>query len=151
MSEATQIFNPKAAHADHRNREWVTLDGGRICVKEMMAADKIFVLERSQRPIGPSGAPTIDSGSVLLWQIVVSCYQGEESEAGRIFDMTDIPVIQKLRGTDWDRLVAAIERVNSLADAEVAALEDFTPAPAADSAATSRSGVSSNSTVSLVS
>jgi len=117
----------------------------------MMASDKLFVLERSQRPSGPGGVPSIDSGSVLLWQVVVSCYTGPTAEAARVFEMTDIPVIQKLRGRDWDRLIAAIERVNSLADEEVAALEDFTPAPRDASAATSRSGVSTNSTVSPVS
>jgi hypothetical protein len=149
MSEVP-IFDPKASHEQRLQHEWVTLDHGRVCVREMTTADNLFVLERSTRQGGAAGEMRVDAGGIQLWQVVVCCYNGPGADAQRIFDITDIPVIQKLRNADWRKIQDAIERVNSLADEEVAALQDFTPAGADGSAAISRSSASSNSTASPV-
>ena len=140
------IFNPKLPRADHRRGEWVDLDTGRVYVREMNARDSLFVLEHSQRQ-GPPGTPAgLNIGNLQTWQIIVSCYQGEESQAGRIFEITDVEAIQSLRAAEWRKLLEAIERVNALSDAEVSDLEGFTAAGRDGSPETSPSGVLSTST-----
>lgn len=124
------IFNPKAAATAPRRHEWVRLYAGRVCVQEMTAADTLFVLERAQRLGAGHG---ISGTEIMLWQVVVSCYDGPGPEAKRIFEITDLAVVQGLRNSDWQRLQQAIERVNMLEDAEVAALEDFTAAAGGNS------------------
>jgi hypothetical protein len=126
-----KLFDIQALENVTYNSEWVTLSQGQLCVRELSAADKLFVMERSQRPTAPGASPTIDAGSVLMWQIIVSCYDGPGKEARRVFEMKDLPLLQQMRGTDWERLIAAIERVNAVADTEVSAREAFTTLPAA--------------------
>ena len=148
MSEP--LFDPKIPHEQQLRHEWVSLDGGRVCVREMTAADNLFVMERSTRlGTGPQEM-RIDAGSIQMWQVVVCCYKSPEPDSERIFDITDLPVIQKLRNAEWRRLQEAIERVNALADSEVSALQDFTAAPEDGLPAISRPGRSSTSTDSRV-
>jgi len=129
MSEEP-LFDAKAPVIDQRRKEWVSLDAGRLCVWEMEAGDTLFIVERSMRPgrerEGLTAAVASDS---MLWRVLVSCYKGEQAGAERVFDITDLPRIQHLRKTEWDKLLAAIERVNGLDEGEVPALKDFTPAP----------------------
>ncbi len=68
------------------------------------------------------------SVDAMLWRVLVSCYKGEHAGAERVFDMTDLPRIQHLRKSEWDTLLAAIERVNGLDSEEVPLLKDFTSA-----------------------
>lgn len=144
------IFDPKAPREDKRRCERVELDGGVVYVKEMQAADSLFCLEHSVRPSPGPGGQSIDVGGMQIWQVVVSCYRGPEPDAGRVFEITDVHCIRELRNSDWRRLQDAIERVNGLAESEVAAAQDFTGAARDGSPATLRSGASSNSTASLV-
>jgi len=129
MSEE-QLFDAKAPLIDRRRKEWVSLDAGRVCVWEMEAADTLFIVERSLRPAAPGAAPSAMAASVdaMLWRVLVSCYKGEHAGAERVFDMTDLPRIQHLRKSEWDTLLAAIERVNGLDSEEVPLLKDFTSA-----------------------
>ncbi len=144
----TPIFDPKVPHESRLRHEWVTIDGGRLCVREMTAADNLFVLERSTRTGREAADIHIDAGGIQLWQVVVCCYDGPDAKAKRIFDITDVGAIQGLKNRDWRKIQDAIERVNGLADEEVAALQDFTGAGAADFAATLPPGASSTSTAS---
>ncbi len=150
MSETTAsprspIFNPKLPRADHRRGEWVELDTGRVYVREMNARDSLFVLEHSQRQGGPGGL-SLSLSHMQTWQIIVSCYDGEAMDAKRIFDITDIEVIQSLRAVEWRRLLDGIERVNALSDQEVTAIEDFTAPERDESLGISLPGVSNIST-----
>lgn len=144
MSEI--LFDPKAPPIDRRRCERVELDGGVIYVKEMTAADALFCNEHSLRRGGGPADAQIDMSALMLWQIVRSCYRGKEPEAPPTFDVSDTPAIQRLRAEEWNRLREAINKVNGLADEEVAALEDFTGAPAEETPATSAPGASSTST-----
>jgi hypothetical protein len=138
------IFDPRAAMPDRRRCERLELDGGVLYVKEMTAADTMFCLQNATR----AGAPAhmaLDMGGLTLWQVIVSCYRGPEPEAVRIFEARDMPVIQKLRAEEWNRLREVINRVNGLADEEVAATRDFTAPPGDASPASLPSFVSNNS------
>jgi len=150
MSDTNGIFNPKAEWQDRRRSEWVTLDAGRVCVVEMRASESLFVLEHASRPGAPQ-ALAVDGQAVMLWQIVVSCYDGPGPQAKRIFGPEDIPAIQRLRAAEWRRLLDTIERVNALSDTEAQATTDFTAAGADGSSATSPSGALKISTGSPVS
>ena len=140
------IFDPKTPPLDRRRVERVALDGGVIYVKEMTAADALFCNEHALRRGGGPAEMRLDIAALSLWQVVCSCYRGKESGAARTFEMTDTPVIQALRAEEWNRLREAINRVNGLADEEVAALQDFTRSPADDGLGTSAPGASSTST-----
>jgi hypothetical protein len=123
------LFDAKAPVLDMRRKEWVSLDSGRLCVWEMEAADTLFIVERSMRPVTSGQQPKIAASvDAMLWRVVVSCHKGEEAAAERVFDITDLGRISKLRKTEWDRLLGAIERVNGLDAEEVPKLLDFTPA-----------------------
>lgn len=119
-------FDAKAPVLDNRRRERVDLDSGFLWVWEMEAADTLFIVERSLRP-GQEKAPQIAAGDAMLWRVLVSCYKTGEPGSDRVFDITDLPRIQKLRKTEWDKLLEAIERVNGLDAEEVPKLKDFTP------------------------
>lgn len=126
MNNEEPIFDPKAPLLDMRRKEWVRLDTGRVCVWEMEAADTLFIVEHSLRP--GREKTTLAATDAMLWRVLVSCYNGAEPGAGRIFEITDLPRIQRLRKTEWDRLLAAIERVNGTDAEEVPLLQDFTAA-----------------------
>ncbi len=145
-----KVFDPKSQQADQRRAEKVHLDGGVVWVKEMQAADTLFCLQHSTRQ-GADQAMSLDMGGLQIWQVVRSCYRGPEPEALPVFDVTDVPVIQRLRAEEWNMLRDAINRVNGLAKSEVAALKDFTPAPEGDSLGISSLSASINSTGSRVS
>jgi hypothetical protein len=121
------LFDAKAPVLDQRRKEWVSLDTGRLCVWEMEAADTLFIVEQSVRP-GRERTSTLSATEAMLWRVLVSCYSGDQEGATRIFDITDLPRIKRLRKTEWDRLLAAIERVNGTDAEEVPDLKDFTPA-----------------------
>lgn len=120
-------FDPKAPVLDARRRERVDLDTGFLWVWEMEAADTLFIIERSLRP-GGADKPQMAASDAMLWRVLVSCYQTGEPGAARVFEITDLGRIQKLRKAEWDRLLEAIERVNGLDAEEVPRLKDFTPA-----------------------
>jgi hypothetical protein len=121
------LFDAKAPVIDRRRKEWISLDSGRLCVWEMAAADTLFIIEQSVRP-GRDRPLVPIAGDAMLWQVVVSCYKGDQPGAERVFQITDLARIQQLRKSEWDRLLAAIERVNATDAAEVERLQDFTPA-----------------------
>ena len=123
-----KIFNPKEVQPDQRRWEWVELDTGWVVVKEMQASDTLFCLDHSARPLAGPAQFKLDMGGLQIWQVIMSCYTGEAADAPRVFDITDMPVVQQLRGEVWTRLRDAIERVNGLADTEVAAAQAFTAA-----------------------
>src|SRR6266568_5081224 len=125
--ETEPLFDAKAPVLDQRRKDWVSLDQGRLCVWEMEAADTLFIVERSLRPASDRKAE-LAASDAMLWRVLVSCYKGDQAGAQRVFGVEDLPRIQRLRKAEWDRLLAAIERVNGLAPEEVPALQDFTPA-----------------------
>lgn len=145
------IFNPRAFREQVNTAwrgEWVRFAGARVYVREMAFRDSLFVLEHSQRMAGPGG-PALSLSHMQTWQILVSCYDGAGEEARRIFEVTDIEVIQSLKASEAKQIMDAIERVNSLTDAEVDKTEAFTLPERDAPLGNSRHGVSSTSTASL--
>src|SRR6266478_6009354 len=101
MNETDQpLFDAKAPLIDQRRKEWVSLDSGRLCVWEMEAADTLFIVERSLRPSSDQ-KQQLSAGDAMLWRVLVSCYKGDQPGAQRVFDVTDLPRIQRLRKAEW--------------------------------------------------
>lgn len=131
------IMSPEAIlTSDHRRREWITLKVGRCCVWELSVPEMTQITERASRPkIDPRGG--MDPGESMLWQICLSCYDGDGDGARRIFDAgnpTHVKAIMSLGSHDAKRLMATIAQVNGASEVEVEALEDFLPAPPARTA-----------------
>jgi hypothetical protein len=95
----------------------------------MTAADALFCNEHSLRRGGGPADMQLDMSALAIWQIMRSCYRGREPQASLIFEVSDMPAVQRLRAEEWNRLRDAINKVNGLAEAEVSALRDFTEAP----------------------
>lgn len=123
-------FNKQEAGQSRRRFEWVSLDAGDICIRELTVKETIALTERSSRPsIDPRGG--VDPGEAVLWQILLSCYDGEGDDARPIFSDTepaDIRTIYGLRAEEFNRLLMAINRVNGQDATEADLLRDFTAA-----------------------
>lgn len=125
MSERT-IYKPGAA-ASQRRREWVSLPSGDICIWELTVADSTQIVERAARPeIDPRGG--CSPAKSVAMQILLSCYDGEEDGAGRIFEERDLAAIYALPFGEFDLLLQAINRVNGKSATELERLRDFTAA-----------------------
>jgi len=131
-----KIFNPKEPQPDVRRWKWVELDNGWVVVKEMAASDTLFCLDHSARPMAGPAQFKLDMGGLQIWQVIMSCYRGPEADAPRVFEITDVPVVQKLRGEVWNRLRDAIDEVNGLSDSVVEEAQAFTEAAPAGLPAT---------------
>ena len=125
MSER-KLFNAKEPVEDHLRKKWVELDTGWVSVWELEFSDMMFIKDQSVR-LGPGGAET-PSPDAVMWQILVSCHLGDQAGSPRAFEITDLPRIQKLRSGEYQKILLAMQEVNSLNEQEVNALKDFTPA-----------------------
>ena len=113
---------------DRRRREWVTLpDLGRVCVRSMTMSETITTVDLAVRPaIDPRGG--VDRQELALWQIALSCYDGDGAEAKRLFDDHQVHLIRNLTMEEYNRLIGAINRVNGQDATEAELLQDFTGA-----------------------
>lgn len=123
-------FNKQEAVHAKRRFEWVALDAGDICIRELTVRETIALTERSSRPsIDPRGG--LDPGEAVLWQILFSCYDGETEDARRIFsdtDPEDVRTIYAMRAEEFNKILTAINRVNGQDATEAEILRDFTAA-----------------------
>lgn len=111
----------------HRRQEPVELDGGTVWVREEIVACHLETLQLAQRPaIDPRGG--VDLGAAITWQILFSLYEGPEPEAKRVFDESEISLIYRFRREEFDRITAAMRRVNGETEEETQAWEAFTGA-----------------------
>lgn len=121
-----------------RAKEWVTLEGGPVCVWALTVMEVMTLLERASRPV-IQGAPKhlsggVDSNEELLWKIIVSTYHSDEPDAKPVWsgDQESLRQVFSLSLPEFTTLVAAISRVNGTDAEEVQALEDFTAATPAE-------------------
>lgn len=113
----------KLAHPNRRI-ERVELDAGEVWVKELTCAETAQLMERAARPkIDPRGG--VDPAASVIWQIILSCYEGEDKDARRVFGDGDEHLLYNLRMEEMARLNAAINRVNGQSETEVQALTSF--------------------------
>lgn len=125
MPERT-IYRPSAEPAPLR-KEWVTLPGGDICVWELTVAESTRIIEKSERPaIDPRGGH--NQGAMRVQQVAMSCYDGEQDGAKRIFSEAELLHLYRMPLYQFELLVAATDRVNGKGAGEAELLEDFTPA-----------------------
>lgn len=141
MSER-KIFRPGATLIERR-KEWVALpDGFEVWVWELTVAESAQITDRSKRPaIDPRGGH--DTATMIALQVMLSCYDGDEPGAKRIFGDADFSAIYELPFRVFDALLSAINRVNGKDAVEAELLRDFTAATAAQKTAESATGASS--------
>jgi hypothetical protein len=105
-----KIYQPNFGPPE-RVREWVDLGDGEVCVWSMTAAEFIQLTDRATRPaIDPRGG--VDTGALVLFQIIFSCYDGDEDNAKRIWGDVDLVSVGSLKQGQVEDLLAAINRVN---------------------------------------
>lgn len=127
--------------------EWVLLRKGEVCVRELTAAEYAGMRQQSARPsIDPRGGS--DPTAIILVQIVMSCYDSEEPGARPLFPTME--AAGRLPFEDFQKVMAAIARVNGLEATEQEILRDFLQASGAPTNSSSKSTASSTSTVSRV-
>lgn len=102
-------------------------DGTYVWVRGLTTLQWAGLRERSQRR-DPRGGT--DETAALLIQIVMSCFEGEEPEAKRVFSDLDLDKAGALPAEQTLAIMAAIQRVNGMAATEQEILRDFTAAQA---------------------
>jgi hypothetical protein len=134
MSETGPILNPEALlQEEQRRREWITLKSGRVCVWELSVPELMQITEKSQRPrIDPRGG--MDPTESVLWQIMLSLFDGDGDGAKRIFDPQNpqhAKAVFRMGAQDFKRIMEVIARVNGSDEVELEALRAFTGATTA--------------------
>lgn len=106
-----------------RRKEWVVLPEAqaRVCVWSMTVAESAQLMDRCTRP---DGKPS--TGKVVVLQIMLSCYNGDDDKATHIFSATDEGAVYDLPLHDMEAIIAAINRVNGKDATEQELLRDFT-------------------------
>lgn len=128
-------FNKNVLQEPRRRKERLVLDGGPVWVWEETVAEHLQKLQFAQRPaIDPRGG--MDLGEAITWQILFSLYDGDGPTAERIFNAAEISLVYRFRREEFDRIMAALARVNGESPEEQGAWEDFTGA--SEAAPTSR-------------
>lgn len=115
-----------------RRREWVAVPGFKVCVWELTMEEDQTILNNSQRPaIDPRGG--YDRGEMALWQIALSCYNGDGDNAERIWPDQKAHLIRSLPERIGKPLLIAINRINGEDPEEEEILRDFSQATGARS------------------
>lgn len=151
MSEANElpIYKPKTVADLVLRHQWVNLSDGRICVRELTAADAIMAMERARRsPNDPRGP--MDPMASVVYQIALSCFTGEEMTAGRVFSDEQIGSIYLLLKWEFDLLVDTMNELGGMSAAELEETEAFLGARPGSNIFSSRSGASETSEGSLL-
>jgi hypothetical protein len=133
MSGQKPVLTPSLILAENRRRkEWVELSFARLCVWEMTVLEITQMSSRAARPaIDPRGG--VDPQEMLLWNIALSCYDGDGPEASRIFDPdkpADVRAIFALPLLEMHAINQAIARVNGTDEEAVGDLTEFIKATA---------------------
>jgi hypothetical protein len=133
-----------------RQKEWVSVSIGDICLWEFRAQEACLIAEYSTRPQeDPRGGTDTTEGS--LWTIALACYDGDGPQAKRVWSDREVHEIRDLPAGDWAALLEAINRLHGKDPTAEEITRDFTPAAGAVSGSPSNSGVSATSTASPVS
>ena len=118
------------------------LRGGSLWVWELSFDELTKLARLATRPaIDPRGG--VDEEEAMLWKIALSCYDGEEETAARVFPDARVHQIRRIPEGDLDRINAAMNAVNSEGAREELRLRDFTPPGPEPNGSPSSSGVSS--------
>jgi hypothetical protein len=145
MSERKAYQKPQAPVQERLRKEWVTLDGGDVCVWGLTAGEMMTLSERSARPeIDPRGGA--DSRMASAWLIALATHYGDALDSPRVWDDLGYPEIFDLTSQEFTALTEAIARVMGTAEPETDALRAFTSAPEAPRSSDLPSSASSNST-----
>jgi hypothetical protein len=134
----------KAYQIRTRRKEWISLDGGDICIWEMRMQDFTLLSEYCTRPPeDPRGG--VDQQEALLWQVALCCYDGEGEDAERIWPDARVREILDMPNADFDRLILEINRVNGKLARQEEIWRDFTPPAQGRRSSGSKSGASNGS------
>jgi hypothetical protein len=151
MSEHRRYQHPAPAEKP-RAKEWVTLEGGDVCVWALTVMEIMNLLEKASRPV-IQGAPKefsggVDSQEELLWKIILSTYESDEPGAKLVWsgDQESLRQVFSLSLSEFTALAAAIQRVNGADPERIEALEAFTVPSEAGKASPSLLSASANST-----
>lgn len=132
-----------------RQKQWIELRGGRLCVWEMTFEELGRLNQYAMRPaIDPRGG--VDQIEAAIWRIALSCYESDTEDARRIWPDERVAEIRRLPGSEINRLTEVLDALNGTGAAEEERLRDFTSAPEPNGSPL-RSGASSISTGSPVS
>lgn len=125
---ARRPYRREEAEAAALRFEWVSLPAGDVCVREMRVAELVGLMELAARPkIDRRGG--FDPGSSAVWQILYSCYMGEEPDAAPVWphNQEGMREVMALSMETFTAIMKAIQRVNGMADSEVEVLTGFFP------------------------
>jgi len=128
-------FDKNSLREPRRRKERLELDGGPAWVWEETVAEHLHKLSMAERPPGdPRGG--IDLGNAVVWQILYSLYESDKPDSKRLFDESELPLVYQFRREEFDRIMAALGRVNGQSEREAGDWEAFTGA--SEAAPTSR-------------
>lgn len=120
-------FDKSSLKDTHRRKERIELDGGPVWVWEETAAEHLHKLAMAERP-GIDSRGGIDIGTALVWQILYCLYDGDEPDARRVFDESELPLIYRFRRSEFNKITAAMAKVNGETREEEEHWEAFTRA-----------------------
>lgn len=127
-----------------RQKEWITLSGGDICLWALTMEEFSRIHDYSLRPpIDPRGG--VDNKEAALWQIALSCYDGDGTDAERLWPDERVSEIKAMPAHDFSDLMVAINRLNGRDATTEEVMRDFTGETGANGSP-SPSGVSATST-----
>ena len=130
-TDSEPILDPELLKQERRRFEWVTLPRlGRVCVRELLMSDSVQIADYSTRPADDPRGGT-DRQESTLWQIALTCYNGDGPDAKRIFDDHQVHLIRSLTLSEFTTLMTVINRVNGMEAEEVELVRDFFGAPEA--------------------
>lgn len=136
MSEQREIFRP-GIDTTERRKEWVCLIPAQdekpekgVWVWGLATCDSLSIIERSTQG-GVAEASGISKARQLQLQIMLSCFDGDQPGACRVFTDADVAPINEGSWEAFSQIVIAIAQVNGQSESEADALRDFSPATGA--------------------
>lgn len=145
MSQRKAYKKPEQPVKERLRKEWVSLEGGDVCVWGLTAGEMMQLGERSARPSIDTRGGT-DPKMASAWLILLATHYSDEPDSPRVWDDLSYEEIFDLTSQEFTGLTDAISRVMGTAPQEVETLKDFTSASEAPSTSDSTPFVSSTST-----
>jgi hypothetical protein len=145
MNQRKVYQKPQQTAQERVRKEWVTLDGGDVCVWGLTAGELMHLTEKSARPaVDPRGGA--DPRMASAWLIALATHYGDDPDSPRIWDDLTYEEIFDLTSQEFTALTEAIGRVMGTALPETEALRAFTPAAEAPNSSDLPSSALNNST-----
>lgn len=136
LSDKRVIFKPGVSKTARRI-EWVELvpalgakPAEGVYVWGLATCDSLAIIERSTQG-GVDEASGISKARQLQLQIMLSCFDGDQPGARRVFTDADVAPINEGSWEAFSKIVIAIAKVNGQSESEADALRDFSPATGA--------------------